>query len=235
MQTNSRSTTSRDDTRALSATIRKLLLPTRLLQAGVIAAVFIIGIWIAQQIVRLGGMIRYDGLKSLGPEFVRIMNDINPYLWWGVVAILCLIVLSVMRTWLIHTEKRSRTVLVSVADVQRLASVLSVEGIQVLRWVWDENADPVTVGDLIATRRQLSSGRVRKLAMAQAQALALASASKPLALNLHETTSTNSGHSRTDPGIDPRVSARIERMDRPERKQAPDIRAEPGARNEPTL
>lgn len=219
MQTNSRSTTSRDDTRALSATIRKLLLPTRLLQAGVIAAVIIIGIWIAQQIVRLGGMIRYDGLKSLGPEFVRIMNDINPYLWWGVVAILSLIVLSVTRTWLINSEKRSRTVLVSVADIQRLANVLSVDGIQVLRWVWDENADPVTVGDLIATRRQLGSGRVRKLAMAQAQALALASASKPLALTPQETGSANSVRTRTDPGIDPQARAR----------------AEPGARNEPTL
>ncbi|AWB34799.1 hypothetical protein [Orrella marina] len=226
MQTNSRSTTSRDDTRSLSTTIRKLLLPTRLLQAGVIAAVVIIWVWIAQQILRLGGMIRYDGLKSLGPEFVRIMTDINPYLWWGVVAILSLIVLSVTRTWLINSQKRSRTVLVPVADVQRLANTLSVEGIQVLRWVWDESADPVTVGDLITTRQQLGSGRVRKLAMAQAQALALASASKPPSFNMRDA---DTPQTRPEPVIDSRAT------ESGERKDPPTIRAEPRTRSEPSL
>lgn len=228
MQTNSRSTTSRDDTRALNTTIRKLLLPTRLVQAGVIAAVVIIWVWIAQQILRLGGMIRYDGLKSLGPEFVRIMTDINPYLWWGVVAILSLIVLSVTRTWLINSQKRSRSVLIPVADVQRLANTLSVESIQVLRWVWDENTDPVTVGDLIVTRQQLGSGRVRKLAMAQAQAQALAAAceSTPVSFNMREI---DRQVARTEPVIDPRTAENSERMD----QQAK--RAESGTRSEPSL
>lgn len=186
MQTNTRSTTARDDIRVLNATLRKRLLTTHLIQAGVIGIAIMIWIWIARQILRLGGLIRYDGLKSMGPEFVRIMTDINPYLWWGVVAILSLIVLSLLRNWFVVSQKQSRALLVPVSDVQKLAGTLSDDAIQVLRWVWDSNADPITVGDLMTTRAQLRSGRVRKLAMAQAHALALGSASAPALFNVRD-------------------------------------------------
>ena len=173
MLTTTRSTTARDDIRALNETLRRRQLPGWLLRTGVLAGVAIVWFWACQQILRAGSVIRYDGLEALGQEVVRLLTQINPYLWWGVIAILSLIVLSVARAWFIRSTKRSRIALIPVADIQKLASSMSPEGLQVLRWVWDSTADPVTVGDLIVTRQQIQSGRVRKLAMAHSQLQAI--------------------------------------------------------------
>ena len=193
MLNTTRSTTSRDDLRALNETIRRRQLPGWLLRTGVLAAVAIIWFWVCQQILRAGSLIRYDGLEALGQEVVRLLTQINPYLWWGVIAILSLIVLSVARAWFLRSAKRSRTALVPVADIQKLATLMSSEGIQVLKWVWDATADPVTVGDLIVTRQEIQSGRVRKLAMVQSQLQALEQGGAKEGFNLRGV--------RAEPGV----------------------------------
>jgi len=149
-------------------------------------------------------MIRYDGLEALGQEVVRLLTQINPYLWWGVIAILSLIVLSVARAWFLRSAKRSRTALIPVADIQKLAASMSSEGIQVLKWVWDSTADPVTVGDLLVTRQEIQSGRVRKLAMAQSQLQALEQGQTKEAFNLRgmraePTVKSEPGSNKTEP------------------------------------
>ncbi|MFO7747185.1 MAG: hypothetical protein R6V42_05195, partial [Orrella sp.] len=53
--------------------------------------------------------------------------------------------------------------------VQNLAQNLSSEGIDVMKWVWNHDDGPVTIGDLLRTRDQIRSGRIRKLAMARSQ------------------------------------------------------------------
>jgi len=160
---------SRQDIKNINATLSRLLMPTWVRQGITIVLAIVIWYWISTTILQLGVRISYDGLKSLGPEVVKILNVVNPYLWWGVVAIVSLIILSLLRGWLLKSTKRSKSILVPVADVQRLTAQLSVDALEVLKWVWDETADPLMVGDLQATRRELKSGRVRKLAMAKAQ------------------------------------------------------------------
>ena len=64
---------------------------------------------------------------------------------------------------------RTRRMSVSVADVQKLARDMSPQAVDVLLWVWNQEAGPVAIGDLIVTRQELRSGRVRKLAMVRAQ------------------------------------------------------------------
>lgn len=178
MRKETRSATPRDDVKVLNATLRKLQLPGWLWRTGVLAGIVIVWLWICQQILRLGSLIRYDGLEALGPQVVSFMTRINPYLWWGVIVILSLIVLSVTRGWILRSAKRSKATLVSVAEIQALASSLSDEGIQVMKWAWDDTVDPVTIGDLITTRDEIRGGRARKLAMAQAQRQALEQAGK---------------------------------------------------------
>jgi len=157
------------DARVLSTALRKLCLPKWIWRAGVIAITALVWLWIGQQILTVGKLIRYDGLQPLGEQVVSFMTRINPYLWMGVVAILTLIVLSLLRAWFKTSVRNGRQSIVSVTVVQNLAKNLSPEGIDVLKWVWQQDDGPVTIGDLLRTRDQIRSGRVRKLAMARSQ------------------------------------------------------------------
>jgi len=169
MPKNTDSLTPDSDARVLSATLRKLCLPKWLWRSGVIAATIFVWIWLAKQILTFGNLIRYDGLAPLGEQVVSFMTRFNPYLWIGIIVILSLILLSVLRTWLKASVMRGRASIVSVLVVQDLAKNLSVDGVDVFKWVWSHEEGPVTVGDLRRTRDQIRSGRVRKLAMARAQ------------------------------------------------------------------
>lgn len=133
------------------------------------AATALVWLWIGQQILTVGKLIRYDGLQSLGEQVVSFMTRINPYLWMGIVAVLTLIVLSLLRAWFKTSVRAGRQSTVSVSVIQNLAQNLSPEGIDVLKWVWNHEDGPVTVGDLLRTRDQIRAGRVRKLAVARAQ------------------------------------------------------------------
>jgi hypothetical protein len=133
----------------------------------------IVWVWICEQILMAGSLIRYDALQSLGAQVVTFMTRINPYLWWGLTAILTLIVLSLARNWFKASVLRGRNTAVSVADIQKLSDRLSPSAADVLLWVWNHESGPVTVGDLLTTRQQLTAGRIRKLAAARSQYQAL--------------------------------------------------------------
>ena len=166
----------KNDAQRIHSLLFKLCLPRWIWRAGVLVLVAIAWVWLAKQIIIGGSLVRYDALQSLGAQVVSFMTRINPYLWWAVTVILTLIVLSLARSWLKLSVRRGRQVSVSVADIQKLGQNLTPEGIDVLLWVWDHDAGPVSVGDLIAARDQLRSGRVRKRATARAQHQALTQA-----------------------------------------------------------
>jgi magnesium-transporting ATPase (P-type) len=161
------------DIRTLNATLRKLRMPRWLWRVSVISISLLAFLWVSRHVLTLGALIRYDRLDPLGPQVVSFMTRINPYLWWGVVVILAVIVLSVLRAWLKASVVREKQTLVSVMELQKVADSMSSEGVDVLQWVWDAEAGPVTVGDLLRARDELRSDRVRKLATARAQALIL--------------------------------------------------------------
>lgn len=173
MRTDHSTSTTKSDTQQLSSLLRRLCLPRWIWRGAVLVLTTLVWLWIAKQILIGGSLVSYEGLQSLGSQIVTFLNRINPYLWWGVTIILTLIVLSLARSWLKSSIKRGRQVSVSVGDIQKLAQGMSAEGVDVLLWVWNEEAGPVTIGDLLAAREQLASGRVRKLATARAQHQAL--------------------------------------------------------------
>jgi len=164
------------DIRALSALVRKRSLTHWVTRAAILVVVTWIWLWICRQILIFGELMRYDRLEPLGPQVVSFMTKINPYLWWVITAILTLILLSVIRTWLKNSLARSRKALVSVGDLQQLANVMTPEGVEVLQWVWDDEQGPISLGDLLRAREEIQSGRPRKLAMVRAQRAALQSA-----------------------------------------------------------
>lgn len=161
------------DIQQLNALLFRLCLPRWVSRTVVLVLATLAWVWVARQILIAGSLISYEGLQSLGTQVVSFLTRINPYLWWAVIIILTLIVLSLARNWLKASIKRGRQNPVSVADIQKLSQTMTPEGVDVLLWVWDQEAAPVAVGDLMAARQQLRSGRVRKLATARAQHQAL--------------------------------------------------------------
>ncbi|MCD8503991.1 MAG: hypothetical protein LRY56_00315 [Burkholderiaceae bacterium] len=173
MRTDESTSTIKTDIGQLSSLLRRLCLPRWIWRSAVLVLAALAWLWVSKQILIAGALVSYEGLQSLGTQVVTFLTRINPYLWWAVTIILTLIVLSLARNWLKSSVKHGRQASVSVSDVQKLAQGMSSEGVDVLLWVWDKDAGPVTIGDLIAAREQLRNGRVRKLATARAQHQAL--------------------------------------------------------------
>ena len=169
MHSEESSLSTKTDVQRINALLRRLCLPRWLWRTSVLVIVLLVWIWIGKQILIFGSLFNYSGLQSLGTQVVDFLTRINPYLWWGLTIVLSLIVLSLARSWLKGSIKKGRQASVSAGDIQKLAQEMTTEGIDVLLWAWDNEAGPVTVGDLIAARDQLRTGRVRKLATARAQ------------------------------------------------------------------
>ena len=189
------------DIRALSALVRKRSLTHWVTRAAILVVVAWVWLWICRQILIFGELMRYDRLEPLGPQVVSFMTKMNPYLWWVITAILTLILLSVIRTWLKNSLARSRKALVSVGDLQQLANIMTPEGIEVLQWVWDDEQGPISLGDLLRTREEIQSGRPRKLAMVRAQQAALQSALGVTGAVADTAIPPDSVTSRSDPGV----------------------------------
>ena len=169
----------REDTHLLRSVLLRLALPRVLRRAAVVLATLAVWLWLCSTILKRGRTVRYDGFEAFGPQVVDFLVRINPYLWWGVVLILTMCVLSGLRGWLRRSFARGRATTVPLGVVDDLAARLSPEVLDVLRWVWEDTEVPITVGVLQATLRQARTGRVGKMALARAQKAALDRAGAP--------------------------------------------------------
>ena len=154
-------------------------MPRVITRIAVLSVAVAIWLWVSNTVIALGKTVRYDGFEAFGQQVVDFLTRINPYIWWGVVLILTLMVLAGLRNWMRHSLKHGKRAIVPLSVIQDLSLRLSPEVIQVLRWVWTDTEVPVTVGDLQQTLRETRSGRVHKLALARAQLSALQSPGQP--------------------------------------------------------
>ena len=169
----------RQDTHLLRSTLLKLAIPRLLTRVAVVLATVAVWLWLCSTILQRGRTVHYDGFEAFGPQVVEFLVRINPYIWWGVVLILSLCVLGGLRGWLRRSYARGRAATVPLGVVTHLATSLSPEALDVLRWVWEDKEVPITVGMLYATLRQMRTGRVNKMALARAQKAALDRAAEP--------------------------------------------------------
>lgn len=169
----------REDTQLLRSVLLRLALPRVLRRLAVVLVTLAVWLWLCSTILKRGRTVRYDGFEAFGPQVVDFLVRINPYLWWGVVLILTMCVLSGLRGWLRRSFARGRATTVPLGVVDDLAARLSPEVLDVLRWVWEDTEVPITVGVLQTTLRQARSGRVGKMALARAQKAALDRAGAP--------------------------------------------------------
>lgn len=164
----------RKDSRLLGTTLLKLALPRIVLRLVVLAAVLLSWYWLCSFTLKKGAGVKYNGFEAFGPQVVDFLTRMNPYIWWVVVLIISLCVIAAIRGWMHRSLARGRAALVPLGTFRELCTNLSPEYLDVLRWVWKDPAQPVTIGILQTTLKQVSSGRVRKMALARAQQAELA-------------------------------------------------------------
>ena len=159
----------RKDSRLLSNTLLKLALPRIMLRLVVLAAVLLSWYLLCSFTIKQGVTVKYNGFEAFGPQVVDFLTRINPYIWWVVVLIISLCVIAAFRSWMHQSLARGRATIVPLGVFRNLCTKLSPEVLDVLRWVWKDPAQPITVGNLQTTLKQVRSGRVRKMALARAQ------------------------------------------------------------------
>jgi len=173
----------RQDCRVLGQTLFNLALPSMIRRAVVIAVVAALWLYACSRILAFGATVRYDFLRTLGQQPVDYLGRINPYLWWAVVLAFTLAVLFALRGWLRASLRAGRATEVSPQTLAELASRLSPDVIEVMRWAWRYREEPFTIGDLQVAHRETRSGRVDKMYLARDQEAALtqppASPSRP--------------------------------------------------------
>jgi hypothetical protein len=146
-----------------------LALPRITLRLVVLAAVLFSWYWLCRFTIKQGATVKYNGFEAFGPQVVDFLARINPYIWWVVVVIISLCFISAFRSWMHHSLAQGRAAIVPLGVFGDLCNALGPETLDVLRWVWKDPAQPITVGNLQTTLKQLRSGRVRKMALARAQ------------------------------------------------------------------
>jgi len=159
----------RKDSRLLGTTLLKLALPRIVLRLAVVAAVLLSWYWLCSFTLKKGAEVKYSGFEAFGPQVVDFLTRINPYIWWVVVLIISLCVIAAVRGWMHQSLARGRASLIPLGVFRNLCTQLSPETLDVLRWVWKDPSQPVKIGNLQATLKQIRSGRVRKMALARAQ------------------------------------------------------------------
>jgi hypothetical protein len=175
MMNRSSTTPRQKDTPLLGGILLRLALPRLVTRITIILAAIALVIYCAQRILQSGKAwlefaIKLSGLSDiLGKTVIDFVMQYQKYFWWFVIFILVLIAISSLMSYLRSSLKRGRAALVPLNDVRKLCAQLSPEGLDILDWVWKDQSQPITVGNLQTVLAQRSSGRARKLALARAQ------------------------------------------------------------------
>ncbi|HUG57292.1 MAG TPA: hypothetical protein VL002_03550 [Candidimonas sp.] len=157
----------RQDTALLRNTLLKLTATQKITCIVVIALVALIWYDLLNRLVAFGRDIDYGGLHALGVQAIALLKQYNPFFWWAVVALCTLIIAYFVYGFVQSTQRRIRMKQVSETTIAMLAHELSDPALEVLRWVWHDRRNPITVGDLQRTLHELRWGRAAKITLAR--------------------------------------------------------------------
>ena len=176
MNAATRYTTVQQDARFLAALARRLLWVRLVWRAIVLIASVGLGIVLAKWVLNFGAQVSYAGFEGLGPQVVTVLTRINPYIWWAVVMLGVLIMLSWLRRGYEHSLTKGKSTIVSITNTQLIVSRVSNNTLDVIQWVWNVDRAPLTVGDLQRAITLVRSGKADQLKLARAQAQLIESA-----------------------------------------------------------
>jgi hypothetical protein len=158
------------DFSALRNTLLKLTATHKILSTVVVVVVAVVWYYLLQRLVAFGHTINYTGLEALGGPTIAFLNRYNPYFWWALVALCTLIIAYFLMNFVRAGRKRVNAQAVATSTLQPLVAQLSEPAKDVLRWVWSNSREPVTVGDLQQTAQELRNGRAQKIAVSREHA-----------------------------------------------------------------
>ncbi len=192
----------RGDCRLISQTLRKLSTPRILLRLVVIVAAAILWLWVSSLLLGFGRRLTYESFASLGQQIIDTLMLINPYLWWGVVALWSLIVFFSVRAWFNANVEAGRAAPVELGSFRMLCTELSPEVRDVMRWSWLNHEEPFTIGDLRRTLEETRHGRIDKIAIVREQEAIL----KPSSLDAVPAVAAPAPQVRQTPSVSPVVT-----------------------------
>jgi hypothetical protein len=176
MNAATRYTTVQQDARFLASLARRLLWVRLVWRAIVLIASVGLGIVLAKWVLNFGAQVSYAGFEALGPQVVTVLTRINPYIWWAVVMVGVLIMLSWLRRGYEHSLAKGKSIIVSITDTQLIVSRVSNNTLDVIQWAWNVDRAPLTVGDLQRAITLVRGGKADQLKLARAQAQLIESA-----------------------------------------------------------
>jgi len=166
----------RDDCRVLRKTLFRLGLPFLIRRVATVVVGVAVYLLLANWILNFGSGVSYAKLGAPDAPVVGFLTRINPYLWWTLVVILGFITFFWLKSAWRNGVARERSVPVPAAEVRELAQVLCVPVLNVLRWVWVDHADPLSIGDLQRALAETRGGRIEKMQIAIEQQSVLGAA-----------------------------------------------------------
>lgn len=148
-------------------TLLRLTAAQKILCVVVIAIVALVWYDLLNRLIAFGRGIDYSGLHALGVQTIAFLKQYNPFFWWAVVVLCTLIIAYFLYGFVRSTQRRVRARHVNEDTIAMLAHELSEPAREVLRWVWSDRRQPITVGDLQRTAAELRSGRAAKISLAR--------------------------------------------------------------------
>lgn len=159
----------REDVRTLRRTINRLGMPHLIRRTAIAIVGIIVFLVLANAILNFGEGVSYERLGTADSPVVTFLTGINMYLWWALVVILGLITFFWLKSAWQNGMARERAVAVPPGEVRALANTLSPPVLDVMRWVWNDHSDPLSLGDLQQTLAETRSGRIDKIRIAVEQ------------------------------------------------------------------
>lgn len=130
------------------------------------AAAWLLG----KKILAFGDEIDYGSLQMLGEQNLALLQEYNPFFWWGAAVAVALLILYLLIGFVAATQRRARYRLVSQTTAERLVNHLSPTGRGVLAWSWEDHREPITVGVLQRTLTEMRGGRAARIDLARQHA-----------------------------------------------------------------
>lgn len=140
-----------------------------IIRGAVLIVAVIIWLMFASWLLDFGNGLKFDQFQALGQQALDLFVRINPYLWWGVVVIWSLIIFFMTRAWLCSDIASGRAKAVPVSELSPLTAELSQDTLGVVRWVWGNREEPLTLGDLRQVGIELRHHRVDRLDLVREQ------------------------------------------------------------------
>lgn len=169
----------RRDRLALQKTIFRYSLPSHLTALFVVVVVFVLWLTALQQVLDFGRTRDYTVFDTLGPEVLTWVQKYNPFFWWGLVIVCSIFILYFLYSFVVFLHRRSLLKPISAHSVQILLNQLNSGSHEVLAWAWDNQREPITVGVLQRTVREIRHGRYQQIKLSQEHAQLLAQARVP--------------------------------------------------------